>query len=489
MMITFPQFLVMWNRRMNLRTPKIHLKIARWLARRWENGDRRLLMMAFRSCGKSTMIGLFAAWLLSRQPGLRILVVAAEHDLATKMVRNIKRIIERHPACAYMKPDGQAWWGSESFTVNRNVEFRDPSVLAKGLTANITGSRADLIIYDDVEVPNTSDTAGKRDDLRERLGEIAYVLAPGGVQLYIGTPHTYYTIYADEPRVEIGEEGVFLDDYDRLKIPLLNGAGESVWPDRYPLTDIERLKRQTGPNKFNSQMMLIPVNITAGRLNVAALKRYDDDLHYSKELRTLFLGQRKLVNASAWWDPAFGSEKGDNSVLAVVFEDEQGLKYIHRVEYIDVDATVDQDVITAQCEQVAQIAKDLMLPRLYVEGNGIGKVIPGLLRSTMARHNVPTVVIEKHSKKAKAMRILEAFDAPLAAGFLHVHRAVYDTPFITEMQEWRPEHSGGYDDGLDAVAGALSVMHNRLDPCAPVARHTWTRPGGKSHTAKTDWTV
>lgn len=148
-----------------------------------------------RNSGKSTIVGLFCAWILYSRPSLRILVIAADHALAKKMVRNVKRIIEQHPLTLGLKPARQDQWASDQFTVNRNMELRDPSMLAKGLGANITGLRADIIICDDVEVPKNCDTALKRREMREKLGELDYILTPSGMQLYIGTPHTYYTIY------------------------------------------------------------------------------------------------------------------------------------------------------------------------------------------------------------------------------------------------------------------------------------------------------
>ena len=75
------------------------------MAARWQEGERELLLLlAFRSSGKSTLVGLFCAWLLCRHPDLRILVLAGDFALAKKMVRNVKRIIERHPLTAGLKP-------------------------------------------------------------------------------------------------------------------------------------------------------------------------------------------------------------------------------------------------------------------------------------------------------------------------------------------------------------------------------------------------
>ena len=80
----FAEFVWIWNRRQAQATPRLHLRIARWLAVRWQAGERELLLLAFRSSGKSTLVGLFCAWLLSQNPDLRILVLAGDFALANK---------------------------------------------------------------------------------------------------------------------------------------------------------------------------------------------------------------------------------------------------------------------------------------------------------------------------------------------------------------------------------------------------------------------
>lgn len=238
----FTLFMVVWNQKMGQSTPAIHRRMADWLEWRWKRKQMRLLLMAFRASGKSTLAGIFAAWLLYRNPDLRILVLAADAALARKMVRQVKKIIEIHPLTSDLKPREADQWAGNRFTVKRMMQLRDPSMLARGITSNITGSRADVIICDDVEVPRTCDSAQKRGDLRERLMEIDYVLTPGGTQIYIGTPHTYYSIYADEPRREIGEEQEFLSGFDRFVIPVLDEGGNSAWPERFTVNDIEKIK-------------------------------------------------------------------------------------------------------------------------------------------------------------------------------------------------------------------------------------------------------
>ena len=487
--VSFPEFVEIWNRVVQRQaTPGHHIRIATWLQDCWLAGDRELLLMAFRNSGKSTLVGLFAGWLLRGDPNLRLLVLAADLALARKMVRNTKRVIERHPATRGLKPARRDQWAAERFTVNRTLELRDPSMLACGIHANLTGSRADVVICDDVEVPNTCDTALKRADLRARLGEVEYVLCPGGLQLYVGTPHTYDTIYADGSRAETGDAAPFLDGFHRLEIPLLGPDGESAWPERFSKRSIGQIRRHTGPNKFASQMMLRPVSIAEGRLDPDRLKPYDGALDYREAggRAWLSLNGRALVSASCWWDPAFGaggSGDRDGSVIAAVFTDDRGMAFLHRVQWLnrpgaggaragpDPESRLrpgldDEDEATRQCRAVAAFVQALHLPAVMVEINGLGRFLPGLLRRELGRAGAAAAVIEATNRTAKDQRILEAFDARLAAGALFAHRSVWATPFVGEMRDWRPGVSRGHDDGLDAVAGCLLSQPVRLGRAA-----------------------
>jgi len=486
----FPEFAWVWVKGQNLGLPRHQVRIARWLAANWREGRRDLLLLAFRASGKSTVVGLFCAWALACNPDLRIMVLAADMALAKKMVRNVKRIIERHPLTRGLRPARRDQWAADQFTVARPGELRDPSMIAKGVAGNITGSRAELVICDDVEVPNTCDTAPKRADLRARLAEIEFVLVPGGTQLYVGTPHTYYTLYADAPRAEVGETRPFLDGFRRLELPLVDGQGASAWPERYPPERIAQMRRRSGPARFDSQMLLRPVNIADGRLDPERMRPYGDELTYAEAQGqpVLSLGGRRMAGAAAWWDPAYGGTAGgDSSVVAAVFTDAEGGYWLHRVLYLKGGGAEDGDEASAACRQVARFVADLHLPALHLETNGLGRFLPGLLRRELAAQAVGCAVVEAHSTRPKALRIVEAFDALLAAGALHAHRSVWSTPFVAEMREWRP---GGkrHDDGLDAVAGCLTIQPVRLGGAPPVPRRPDWRPATRAVAADADFT-
>ena len=160
MITAFCNFMDVWNRNIGMTTPAHHKEIMEFLVDVLENSPHRGLLTAFR-----------------------------------RMVNHIRNILENHPLCVDMVPKAKKEWANGRITINRPVGIREPSVICQGIHGNITGARADLIICDDVEVPNTCNTSQKRDMLRERLRELDFILSPNGAIIYIGTPHTTDTIY------------------------------------------------------------------------------------------------------------------------------------------------------------------------------------------------------------------------------------------------------------------------------------------------------
>lgn len=473
--VSFRQFLWLWNRTQGFDTPDLHLQIAEWLEEAWLRGDERLLLMVFRDAGKSTLTGLFCSWLLAADPDLRILVVAAEHGLATKLVRNVRGIFEKHPvAKVLVRPGGG--WAQDQFTIERNREARDPSMLARGVGANLTGCRADLVICDDVEVPNTVDTPTKRADLRRRLSELAFILVPGGMQLCVGTPHSHESIYADADQLPLDKEP-FLDGYNRLVLPIVHENGKSRWPERFTAKKIRSLEKEVGPACFKSQMLLRPVDLRDIRLDAGRLRLFNEEVvaRDVNRRRELTLQGRTITGCHCWWDPAYGSPSGgDGSVVAILYTDDQGAFWLVDVAYLKHDPSVagDVDEATQLCNQVVALALRHHARCVTLETNGIGKFLPNLLRKAVKQRGGGQVVVKEHvSTRNKDQRIVEAFDPVLAAQSLFVHERVFETPFPDEIRNFVP---GGRnrDDGLDAVAACL------LQPGQPVG--TRRGPGGAS---------
>ncbi len=470
----FAVFVMIWYQLEKKSFPQHQRIIAQFLEQAYHNGTEKLLLMAFRSSGKSTMVGLFAAWLLYRNPNKRIMVVAAEQALATKMVRNVKALFEKHPLLMPLKPEKLQQWASDEFTIKRSETLRDPSMVARGLFGNITGFRADIIICDDVEVPNNCDTADKREILRHRLSEIDFVLVPQGMQLFVGTPHTHDSIYKYyEDHTKIG----YLQEFHRLIMPILNDQGQSNWQERYDLAAIENLKKRHGLAKFQSQMMLESVPIKSSLFNPQFINFYDSEIQYhlANNTQIFQLNGKNLLSASCYWDPAFGlsegnQSKGDASVVACVFSDADNNYYIHDCEYITINANQSHIAAQIQCQKIAQFLNKNYIPAIMVETNGLGKFLPSLLRKEIHHAGINAAVIEKNQTSNKNSRIISAWDAPLNAGAIFAHRRVAQTPLLQELRDFQAHKTNNKDDGLDAISSCILQEPIRLNTRPPLMR-------------------
>ena len=184
---------------------------------------------------------------------------------------------------------------------------------------------------------------------------------------------------------------------------------------------------------------------------------------------------RRLVSGGGFWDPAYGRPgTGDASVLAATYADGEGNHYLHRLAYLAHDPDSPVNPATQQCRAVAALARELLLPAVRVETNGIGRFLPALLKREMAKAGAPCAVVEHNSRQSKALRILGALEPALAARKLHAHEAVFRTPFPAEMAAWRPESKGARDDALDALAGCLLSEPVRLPLVPPAPRGATT---------------
>lgn len=184
------------------------------MAKKLSAGDnRRFILQAFRGIGKSFITCAFVVWKLWNNPDLKFMIVSASKERADANSIFIKRIIDLMPQLLELKPKQGQRDAVISFDVGPAKPDHSPSVKSVGITGQLTGSRADILIADDVEVPNNSATQAARDRLSELVKEFDAILKPGGTIIYLGTPQNEMTLYRE-----------------------LEGRGytTTIWPARYP---------------------------------------------------------------------------------------------------------------------------------------------------------------------------------------------------------------------------------------------------------------
>jgi hypothetical protein len=181
-----------------------------------QHGDKRMIIQAFRGVGKSWITSAYVVWLLYMNPQLNILVVSASKSRSDDFTTFTLRLISEMDILAHLRPKTDQRQSKISFDVAPAAASHAPSVKSVGISGQLAGSRADVIVADDIEVPNNSMTQGMRDKLSEAVKEFDAILKPEGRIIYLGTPQNQESLYNKLP--------------DR-------GYKVSIWPARYPNTD------------------------------------------------------------------------------------------------------------------------------------------------------------------------------------------------------------------------------------------------------------
>ena len=206
----FRNFLfVVWSH-LNLPEPTpVQYDIADYL----QSDEKRIVIEAFRGAGKSYITSAFACHQLYLNPEVKILVVSASKIRADDFSTFTMRLIQDMPLLQHLAPREGQRQSKISFDVGPSSASHSPSVKSAGITGQLAGSRADIIIADDVEIPNNSLTQTMRDKISEAVKEFDAVLKPDGRVVYLGTPQTEMSLYELLPE---------------------RGYKVRIWPSRFP---------------------------------------------------------------------------------------------------------------------------------------------------------------------------------------------------------------------------------------------------------------
>lgn len=249
-----------------------------------QHGPERLVVQAYRGAGKSWITAAYAVWLLLLDPQLKILVVSASKDRSDAFSTFVRRLIDEIPECRHLAPKKGQRDSRVAFDVGPSDAAQSPSIRSVGISGQMTGSRADIIIADDVEVANNSDTEVKRIKLAESIKEFDAILKPpvknqrgevikrGGRVRFLGTPQSEQSVYSLLPErgyeiriwpARLPTERQQIAYGDRLS-PLIQHAledpsmrpGDPVDPLRFDDDDLTKREASYGRSGFALQFQL-----------------------------------------------------------------------------------------------------------------------------------------------------------------------------------------------------------------------------------------
>ena len=239
----------------------------------------RYIIQGFRGVAKSFLTCAYAVWLLWKNPLLKILITSASKDRADANAIFIRKIINTLDflECLRVTSEDKLTGLRDTqnlFDVKGAIPDISPSIKSVGITGQITGTRADVLISDDVEVPSNSATPTQRDKLSEAVKEYDAILKPNGQIIYLGTPQNEASLYnALQERgyltmiwtVMYPKDKTERDFYgDKLAPYIANRfdsdpdkyAGRPTEPSRFNEEEIEKRRLSYGKAGFALQFML-----------------------------------------------------------------------------------------------------------------------------------------------------------------------------------------------------------------------------------------
>jgi len=504
---------IVWKH-LNLPEPtRVQYDIAQYL----QHGPRRSVIEAFRGVGKSWLTSAFVCWLLLNNPQLKILVVSASKERADAFSNFVKRLIHEIPALQHLAPQAGQRDSVIAFDVGPATPDHSPSVKSVGITGQITGSRADVLIADDVEVPNNSATQMMRDKLSEAVKEFDAILKPGGRIIYLGTPQTEMSLYNQLPE---------------------RGYEVRIWPALYPelnqvikyqgrlapmITlaleqDASQVSMPTDPKRF-SEEDLMERRASYGKAGFALQFQLDTSLsdadRYPLKVGDLIvqnlnptMGHLKVAWAAApeltindlpnvaltgdrYYRPMWHSDDMNEYTGAVMSIDPSG-RGKDETGYAVVKALAGNLFVTAAggisggyeestLEALAKIAKANQVKYIIIEANFGDGMFTQLIKPILTRIYPCTVEEVKHSTQKEA-RIIDTLE-PVMTG----HRLIVDQRVIQKDFDTAPDvkYSLFYQmTRLTRDRGAL-IHDDRLDALA-IAVAYWTETMARDNNKAVD---
>ena len=475
-----------------------------------QHGPKRLQIQAFRGVGKSWITGAFVLWTLFNNPEKKIMIISASKERADNMSIFLQKLIIETPWLSHLQPKSDdSRWSRISFDVNCSPH-QAPSVKSVGITGQLTGSRADLMILDDIEVPGNSMTELMREKLLQLCTEAESILTPKDDSriCYLGTPQTSFTVYSKlaersyKPFIWPARYPRKVSQYEGLLAPQLvadidNGA--EPWnvtdPDRFADDDLIEREAAMGRSNFLLQFMLdtslsdsekFPLKmadlvVTAVNPTTApdSVIWCSDPRNVIKELPTVGLPGDYFyapMQLQGEWLPyqeticsVDPSGRGTDETAAAFISQRNGFLYLHKMCAYK-DGYSDNTLL-----DILRHCKKYNVTKLVIETNFGDGIVAELFKKHLQQTKQAIDVEEVRANVRKEDRIIDALEPVMNQHRLVVDKDVIDWDYKSNKDEapekrllymlfyqmsrmCREKGAVKHDDRLDALAQGVKYF-------------------------------
>lgn len=459
---------------------QIHLDIFKWLEDytlygRGDNITANKLIMLPRAHLKSHIVATWASWIIVRHPEVTILYVSATSGLAETQLSAIKNIMTSNifmryfPEYVHEQEGKRVRWNNTTITVDhiqrKKEGIRDATIETAGLTTNTTGWHADVIIADDLVVPENAYTEDGREGVVRKTSQFTSIRNAGGFTLACGTRYHPNDIYAtwrtqeyelfnDEDEV-IGRENVW-----QIVEHAVEDNGIFLWPRTIRPSDkkafgfgaqvLSRIKAEyEDRTQFYAQYYNNPNDPGSNRISREKFQYYDKK--YLSQKGGYWFFKTKRLNIYAAIDFAFSTAKAaDDTAIVVVGIDPDGLIYV-----LDIDV-FKTDRISVYFDHISQLHSKWEFNKLRAETTVAQAIIVRDLKDKLREQGLSITIDEfRPSRKegTKEERIASVLEHRYDNGEILHFKGGYTDVLEEQLVLARPPH----DDIKDSLASAVSI--------------------------------
>lgn len=449
----------------------IHQEMFRWLQKEEENLNQLLLMP--RAHMKSHCLAVWCAWWITKHPETSILYLSATAELAESQLYDIKNIMTSKVYTKYwpemIAPEEgkREKWSTTAMSVDhpkrKEEGIRDHTIKTAGLTTNTTGWHADIIVPDDVVVPDNAYTEEGRTRVSRSMSQMVSIRNAGGMTKACGTRYHPLDIY-----------GIWKE----LKLPTFNDQDEIIgeqkawtvfervveeeniflWPRAFRTDgkafgfDVKTLASVKAgyldKTQFFAQYYNNPNDEESNRIDRNTFQYFNREKLRKEGRRWSVNGQ--ILNIYASIDFAFSLSKAADYTAIVVI----GVTANDHVYVLDIDR-FKTNSIAEYYKRIAKLHAQWDFKQLRAEVTAGQSIIVNELKKRLREEGLalPVKEFRPPPKTTKEERIAAIIEPRYESMLIWHYKGGYTELLEEEVVLARPRH----DDIKDALASAIEI--------------------------------
>jgi hypothetical protein len=457
----------------------VHKEVYQWMQEynlfgQGEGLSSNKLIMLPRGHLKSHMVATWCAWIITRHPEITILYLSATAELALTQLYAIQNILGSSKYMRYFpeyinpQEGKREKWSAQKLTIDhikRKTEgIRDATVATAGLTTNTTGWHADIIVADDLVVPENAYTEEGREAVSKKASQFTSIRNAGGFTMACGTryhPKDIYWTWGNQVYDVYNDLGELTDRQPvwEVKEYAVETDGLFIWPRAirddgkafgFDITVLARIKAEYSDQvQYYAQYYNDPNDPSSERLGRDKFQYYNPKFLKKENGKWTYKGNRLNIYAAV--DFAYSMKAAaDYSAIVVIGVDHSSNIYVLDIDRFKTNKTLEY------FKHIAALHSKWNFNKLRVEVTAAQQVIVESIKDYVRKEGM-TLAIEEYRPHKKEGSKEERIVAALEPKYDNLQVWHFEGGWINILEEELIQARPAHDDVKDALASAVTI--------------------------------